>query len=97
MKTLMMTTAAATLIAGAAFAEGNAADGEAAFKQCQSCHVVVDDEGNTLAGRKAKTGPNLFGVPGVSPARSKASAMARISSKRARKGLSGTKKTSPPM
>lgn len=42
----------------------SAAMGLAAFKSCQSCHVVVDDEGNTIAGKKAKTGPNLYGVVG---------------------------------
>lgn len=38
--------------------------GEGVFRQCQSCHVVVDDEGNTLAGRRAQVGPNLYGVVG---------------------------------
>ena len=42
----------------------NAAMGAAAFKLCQACHVVVDGEGNTIAGRKAKTGPNLYGIIG---------------------------------
>ena len=50
-----------------AFAEnhatGDAAAGEAAFaRQCVACHVVVNEAGETLAGRKAKTGPNLYGV-----------------------------------
>ncbi len=43
---------------------GDAAAGEAVFSQCQTCHVVVDPEGNTLAGRNARTGPNLYGVAG---------------------------------
>ncbi|SFO94831.1 c-type cytochrome [Tranquillimonas alkanivorans] len=43
---------------------GDAAAGEELFSQCQTCHVVVDDEGNTLAGRNARTGPNLYGVVG---------------------------------
>ena len=38
--------------------------GAAAFRLCQACHVIVDDEGNTIAGRKAKTGPNLYGIIG---------------------------------
>ena len=41
-----------------------AALGAAAFRQCQICHVVFDDEGNKIAGRNAKTGPNLYGVVG---------------------------------
>ena len=41
-----------------------AAIGEANFKFCQSCHVVRDDDGNVLAGRKAKTGPNPYGMVG---------------------------------
>ena len=59
-------TAAAILAAApAAHAEGDIAAGEQAFNtQCQSCHVVVDDDGNTLAGRAARTGPNLYGVSG---------------------------------
>ena len=60
---------AATLFAAPAFADGHAATGdaaagEAAFKQCQTCHVVKDDAGNTLAGRSAQTGPNLYNVAG---------------------------------
>ncbi|MEM1064325.1 MAG: cytochrome C [Pseudomonadota bacterium] len=61
--------AAITLLGAApAFAEGHAsgdaAAGEQAFSQCQTCHVVVDAEGNTLAGRNARTGPNLYAVSG---------------------------------
>ena len=41
---------------------GDPVAGEAVFRQCQTCHVVVDDEGNTLAGRSARTGPNLYGI-----------------------------------
>ena len=40
------------------------ARGEAAFSQCQSCHVVRNDAGEVLAGRNGRTGPNLFGVIG---------------------------------
>ncbi len=42
----------------------SAAMGAAAFRQCQACHVVVDTDGNTIAGRKARTGPNLYGIIG---------------------------------
>lgn len=40
------------------------AGGEAFNKQCVTCHVVVNEAGETLAGRTAKTGPNLYGIPG---------------------------------
>ena len=43
---------------------GDAAAGERAFRQCQTCHVVVDETGETLAGTRARTGPNLYGVVG---------------------------------
>lgn len=43
---------------------GDAAAGERAFRGCQACHVVVNDAGETLAGRNAKTGPNLYQVAG---------------------------------
>ncbi|MEM0948294.1 MAG: c-type cytochrome [Pseudomonadota bacterium] len=48
----------------AGHASGDAAAGEKVFNQCQTCHVVQDIDGNTLAGRNAKTGPNLYGLPG---------------------------------
>ncbi|MCX7643937.1 MAG: cytochrome C [Rhodobacteraceae bacterium] len=66
--------AAVLLAAGPAFAQelpktdivptGDVAAGEAAFRQCATCHVVVNPAGETLAGRAAKTGPNLYGVVG---------------------------------
>jgi cytochrome c len=56
--------AAATLLAAPAFAEGDAAKGERVFNQCQTCHVVANEAGEVLAGRNAKTGPNLYGVVG---------------------------------
>ncbi|WP_299049019.1 cytochrome C [uncultured Tateyamaria sp.] len=67
-RTLAIAATTATL-AVPAFADGHAASGdaeagEAAFRQCISCHVVVDDAGETLAGRAAKTGPNLYGIIG---------------------------------
>lgn len=62
--------AAALLLAGPALADahlaptGDAAAGEKAFRQCQSCHVVQAPDGEVLAGRAARTGPNLYGVVG---------------------------------
>ncbi len=43
---------------------GDPAKGEKGFRKCQACHVVQDADGNTLAGRAGKVGPNLFPVPG---------------------------------
>ena len=68
--TRMAAIIALSLIGAPAFADGHLAAsgdaeaGERAFRQCQSCHVVQDAEGEILAGRRAKTGPNLFGVVG---------------------------------
>ena len=59
-----MTLACLALAAAPAFAEGDAAKGEKGFKQCQTCHVVVNEAGETLAGKGAKVGPNLYGVFG---------------------------------
>ncbi|MFL4472267.1 cytochrome c family protein [Tateyamaria armeniaca] len=64
-----LTLLAATTLALPAFADGHAASGDAAegekaFRQCISCHVVENDEGEVLAGRNAKTGPNLYGIIG---------------------------------
>jgi cytochrome c len=69
MKTKFAVIAAALLAAGPVFADGHGASGDAeagekAFRQCVSCHVVVNDAGETLAGKAAKTGPNLYGVAG---------------------------------
>jgi cytochrome c len=43
---------------------GDAGAGEDVFRQCQTCHVVENEAGEVLAGRNAKTGPNLYGVVG---------------------------------
>lgn len=65
-RTLAIAATTATL-AVPAFADGHAASGDAAagekaFRQCISCHVVQNEAGDTLAGRNAKTGPNLYGI-----------------------------------
>lgn len=69
MKRISVLAAAATLLASPVLADGHAATGdaaagEAAFRQCISCHVVANAEGETLAGRNARTGPNLWGIAG---------------------------------
>jgi cytochrome c len=38
--------------------------GAKVFNQCQTCHVIQNEAGETLAGKNAKTGPNLYGLPG---------------------------------
>jgi len=66
--TLTATATATMLLAAPAFAQdvasGDAAAGESVFNQCQACHVVKNDEGETLAGRNGQVGPNLYGVSG---------------------------------
>ncbi|MDT0681285.1 c-type cytochrome [Roseicyclus sp. F158] len=43
--------------------EGDAAAGEKIFaRRCVSCHVIQTPEGETLAGRNGKIGPNLYGI-----------------------------------
>ncbi|MBY4894220.1 c-type cytochrome [Rhodobacteraceae bacterium N5(2021)] len=68
MQRLTVLATAATLLATPVLADGHitgdAEAGERAFRQCISCHVVVDAEGETLAGRNARTGPNLWGIDG---------------------------------
>jgi len=50
---------------GHASTQGDAAAGEEQFnRQCVACHVVADASGEVLAGRNAKTGPNLYGLAG---------------------------------
>jgi cytochrome c len=62
----MRMTIAALAFAGLA-APAIAQDLEAGaktFNQCQTCHVVANEAGEVLAGKNAKTGPNLYGMPG---------------------------------
>lgn len=54
----------AGLAAAPAFAAGDAENGAKLFNQCQTCHIVQNEAGETLAGRNARTGPNLYGVVG---------------------------------
>ena len=59
----MMMTAPMAMADGHA-ASGDAAAGEAVFRQCITCHVVVNEAGETLAGRNARQGPNLYATGG---------------------------------
>jgi len=65
------TFAAAFLSAPMAFADsheagpsGDVEAGEAVYRACVACHVSRDPEGNVLAGRNGRTGPNLYGIAG---------------------------------
>ncbi|CAM8666960.1 COG3474 Cytochrome c2 [Paracoccaceae bacterium] len=64
MKSKFAILAVLATAAGPAFAAGDAAKGETSFKQCQTCHSVVNEAGEVLAGKGSKTGPNLYGVVG---------------------------------
>jgi cytochrome c len=52
----------AAILAAPAYA-GDPAAGERLWRQCQACHMIVDDAGNEIA-RGGRTGPNLYGVIG---------------------------------
>ena len=63
--------AALAILAAPAFAQdltptlGDAANGEEQFnRQCVACHMVADADGNVLAGRNSRTGPNQYGLIG---------------------------------
>lgn len=48
--------------------EGDPEAGETQFaRQCVACHLIADEEGEVLAGRNARVGPNLYGVIGREP------------------------------
>ena len=64
MKSILAIFAVLATAAAPAFAAGDATKGEATFKQCQTCHSVMNEAGEVLAGKGAKTGPNLYGVIG---------------------------------
>ena len=54
-----------TALALPAFAQGDVAAGEEQFnRQCVAFHVVRNGAGDVLAGRSAKSGPNLYGLAG---------------------------------
>ena len=59
----IIATALVGLLAAPAFAEGDAAKGEKAFKKCKSCHAIVAPDGTAIV-KGGKTGPNLYGIAG---------------------------------
>lgn len=67
-----MVAAAAVMLStpiAAQDAAGDADAGAAHFnRQCVACHVIEGDDGEgVLAGRNARTGPNLYGIVGAPP------------------------------
>lgn len=44
-------------------AMGDAEAGEQAYRQCRSCHSIVDADGEAIV-QGGKVGPNLWGLPG---------------------------------
>lgn len=61
--TKMVLALVPALLAGPALAQDLEA-GAKVFAKCQTCHVVANEAGEVLAGKNAKTGPNLYGMPG---------------------------------
>ncbi|SEF69003.1 c-type cytochrome [Jhaorihella thermophila] len=59
----IIATALVGLLAAPAFADGDAAKGEKAFRKCKSCHVIVAPDGTAIV-KGGKTGPNLYGIIG---------------------------------
>jgi len=64
-----LASAALILSAPVAMADGHAASGDpaagaAVFAQCQTCHIVQNEDGEILAGRNARQGPNLHAIAG---------------------------------
>lgn len=58
--------AAAPAVAQELTVTGDATAGETAFaRQCIACHQVVNADGEKLAGRNGRVGPNLYGVAGA--------------------------------
>lgn len=67
MKKLLAALAVVPLSVFPALAEdvvGDAAAGAKVFTKCQTCHTMTDADGKVVAGKGAKIGPNLYGMPG---------------------------------
>ena len=64
---MRLSTMALALLPALSAVPALAQDAEAGakvFAKCQTCHVVANEAGEVLAGKNAKTGPNLYGMPG---------------------------------
>lgn len=70
MKKALLATAAIMLTTPIAAQEatGNPDAGATQFdRNCIACHMIMNQEGDVLAGRNARIGPNLYGVVGAQP------------------------------
>ncbi|MFD1883671.1 c-type cytochrome [Paracoccus pacificus] len=63
MKTLFTASAAFMILAGSAWAQGDATNGEKEFRKCKACHSITGADG-TVVVKGGKTGPDLGGVVG---------------------------------
>ena len=63
MRLLITTTLMALCLGNPALASGDAAKGEAAFKKCKACHMIVSPSGEVFY-KGGRTGPNLYGIVG---------------------------------
>lgn len=67
MMKLSILALAGTLLAAPTLAQevvGNAETGAKVFAKCQTCHSVVNEAGEVVGGKGAKTGPNLYAIAG---------------------------------
>ena len=63
MKTLLTASATLLALAAPALAEGDAAAGEKAFRQCKACHMIQTPDGESIV-KGGRVGPNLHGIIG---------------------------------
>jgi cytochrome c len=66
MKHSIIGAIACATLATPLLAAGDAAKGEAEFKKCKSCHMIVGADGTEIV-KGGKVGPNLYGVVGRAP------------------------------
>ena len=63
MSKITLLAAISTVALAAPALAGDPAAGEAVFKKCKACHMIVAPDGTEIQ-KGGKTGPNLYGVVG---------------------------------
>ncbi|MDO5528289.1 MAG: cytochrome C [Paracoccus sp. (in: a-proteobacteria)] len=63
MNSKLIVTLAAISFAAPAFAEGDPVAGEREYNKCRACHMIQDDDGNTII-QGGRTGPNMWNIIG---------------------------------